>query len=112
MTAAARATRHAEVTVATEDALTSAGVCRAGDVLGFVEGDVAVIGSDVFTVGVHVLDRMLIGGGELVTIVSGCDADQSLADRLHDYLGSTRPAVDVVVYHGDQARFPLLLGVE
>jgi hypothetical protein len=112
MTAAARATRHAEVTVADEDALTSAGLCHAGDVLGFVEDDVAVIGTDVFTVGVQVLDRLLIGGGELVTIVTGCDAEAGLADRLHDYLRATRPAVDAVVYHGDQAHFPLLLGVE
>jgi DAK2 domain fusion protein YloV len=112
MTAAARATRHAEVTLAEEEALTSAGPCKPGDVLGFVEDDVADIGSDVFTVGVHVLDRLLTGGGELVTIVTGGDADAGLGDELCDYLRSTRPGVDAVVYRGGQRRYPLLLGVE
>jgi dihydroxyacetone kinase-like predicted kinase len=112
MTAAARATRHAEVTLAEEEALTSAGPCKPGDVLGFVEDDVADIGSDVFTVGVHILDRLLTGGGELVTIVTGGDADAGLGDELCDYLRSTRPGVDAVVYRGGQRRYPLLLGVE
>jgi dihydroxyacetone kinase-like predicted kinase len=112
MTAAARATRHAEVTVAEEAALTSAGPCQPGDVLGFVEGDVADIGADVFTVGVHVLDRLLTGGGELVTIVTGDGTHAELGDDLCDYLRSTRPGVDAVVYSGGQRRYPLLLGVE
>jgi hypothetical protein len=112
MTAAARATRHAEVTVAEEAALTSAGPCQPGDVLGFVEDDVADIGSDVFTVGAHVLDRLLMGGGELVTIVTGEDVDLSVAESLSDYLRATRPGVDTLIYNGGQRRYPLLLGVE
>jgi dihydroxyacetone kinase-like predicted kinase len=112
MTAAARATRHAEVTVAQEEALTSAGPCMPGDVLGFVEDDVADIGADVFTVGVHVLDRLLTGGGELVTIVTGEETDERLGDELCDYLRSTRPGIDALVYGGGPRTYPLLLGVE
>ncbi|MFL6240931.1 MAG: DAK2 domain-containing protein [Actinomycetes bacterium] len=112
MTAAARATRHAEVTVAEEAALTSAGPCQPGDVLGFVEGDVADIGSDVFTVGAHIVDRLLMGGGELVTIVTGDDVEPSIGEQLSEYLSATRPGVETVVYHGGQRTYPLLLGVE
>ncbi len=112
MTAAARATRHAEVTVAEEEALTSAGPCRPGDVLGFVEGDVGDIGSDVFSVGAHVLDRLLIGGGELVTIVTGADVDTAVGDQLCDYLRATHPGIEAVVYDGGPPEYPLLLGVE
>jgi hypothetical protein len=100
------------VTVAEEAALTSAGPCQPGDVLGFVEDDVADIGSDVFTVGAHVLDRLLMGGGELVTIVTGEDVDLSVAESLSDYLRATRPGVDTLIYNGGQRRYPLLLGVE
>ena len=112
MTAAARATRHAEVTVAEDAALTSAGPCEPGDVLGFVEDDVAEIGNDVFTVGAHILDRLLIGGGELVTIVTGEEVDPGVGESLSDYVRATRPGVDTVVYNGGQRRYPLLLGVE
>ena len=112
MSAAAAATRFGEVTTATERALTSAGVCEPGDVLGLVDGDVAVIGEDVFAVGAALLDRLLIGGGELVTLVVGAEAEDSLGDRLVSYLRSTRPAVDPVVLMGGQSDYPLLVGVE
>jgi DAK2 domain fusion protein YloV len=112
MTAAARATRHAEVTIAAEAALTSAGPCEPGDILGFVEDDVADIGTDVFSVGVHVLDRLLTGGGELVTIVTGGETQADLGDKLCDYLRSTRPGIDAVVYADGPRGYPLLLGVE
>ena len=62
MTAAARATRHAEVTLATREALTTAGVCQPGDVLGLLEGDVAAIGADVAEVARDLLDRLLASG--------------------------------------------------
>ena len=47
MTSAAGATRYAEVEVAERQSWTMAGICQAGDILGLIEGDVAVIGSDV-----------------------------------------------------------------
>jgi DAK2 domain fusion protein YloV len=112
MSATAAATRYAEVTRAQHDALTSAGQCRAGDVLGLIDDDVAVIGDDIAVVARELLDRMLIGGGELVTIISGAAAPPSLSAELADYLQATRPAVEAVVHHGGQATYPLLLGVE
>ncbi|WP_018385048.1 DAK2 domain-containing protein [Wenjunlia vitaminophila] len=111
MTAAAGATRHAELTVAERRSFTTAGVCQAGDVLGLVDGDVAVIGDDLTEVARTVLDRMLAAGGELVTLVLGATAPPDLADRLGAHVRATHLAVDTVVYHGDQPS-PLLVGVE
>ena len=70
MTGAAVATRHGAVSVATKEALTWAGVCHPGDVLGIVDGDVAFLGTDVAAAAREVLDRLLSAGGELVTLVS------------------------------------------
>ena len=47
MTSAAGATRYAELAVAERQSWTMAGVCQAGDVLGLIDGDVAVIGADL-----------------------------------------------------------------
>ena len=44
MTATARHARHGAVTVAARQAMTMAGPCEPGDVLGVVEGDFAVVG--------------------------------------------------------------------
>jgi dihydroxyacetone kinase-like predicted kinase len=112
MAEAAGACRYAEVTIATREALTVAGRCQAGDILGLVEGDVNVIGKDLTETCVTLLDRLLGGGGELVTLVLGAGAPGRLGDQLAVHLHQTWPFAEVRVYHGGQPLHPLLVGVE
>lgn len=112
MTAAAGATRYAELVVAERESWTMAGVCQAGDALGMIDGDVAVIGGNLVETGAIVLDRMLAAGGELVTLVLGEDAPADLADRLQAHVREGHLAVDTVVYRGGQRHCPLIIGVE
>ena len=111
MTAAARGARDGAVTVAAKAAMTSAGPCEAGDVLGVVAGDFVTVGGDRFTVAMSVLDRLMAGGGELVTLVGGVDGDDLVA-QLQRRVEAEHPGVDVIVYDGGQERYPLLLSVE
>jgi dihydroxyacetone kinase-like predicted kinase len=111
MTAAARHARHGAVSVAARKAMTMAGPCEPGDVLGAIEGDFVLVGEDLFTVAVGVLERLLGGGGELVTVVAGADTGD-LGSRCASYLSQEHPTVDVVVYDGRQERYPLLVAVE
>ena len=112
MTSAAGATRYAEVAVAERQSWTMAGICQAGDVLGLVDGDVAVIGADVTATARAVLDRMLAAGGELVTLVLGDEAPASVADILEGHVRESYLAVDTVVYRGGRQGALLLIGVE
>ncbi|MFJ8201258.1 DAK2 domain-containing protein [Streptomyces sp. NPDC096152] len=114
MTSAAGATRYAEVTVAERQSWTTAGICQAGDVLGLIDGDVAVIGSEVTATAWTVLDRMLAAGGELVTLVLGDEAPaaESLAVALETRVRESFLAVDTVVYRGGRQGSLLLIGVE
>ncbi len=112
MTTAAGHTRHGAVTIAVKEAVTSAGVCQPGDILGVVEGDFAVIGTDLLAVAIEVVERMLAAGGDLVTLVAGAQADSGLADLVAAAVHRSRPEIDTVVYEGGQPRYPLLLGVE
>ena len=113
MTATARHARHGAVTVAARQAITMAGPCEPGDVLGVVAGDFAVVGDDLETVATDVLDRLLAGGGELVTIVAGRRRRRrELAARCAAVVEEHHPHVDVVVYDGGQERYPLLMSVE
>lgn len=111
MTAAARHARSGAVTVAAKRAITTGGPCEPGDVLGAIEGDFVLVGHDLFTVATDVLERLLGGGGELVTVVGGADCGD-LAERCAAYLSTQHPTVDVVVYDGGQERYPLLVAVE
>ena len=113
MTATARHARQGAVTVAARRAITMAGPCEPGDVLGAIGGDFVVVGSDLTEVAEDVLGRLLGGGGEMVTLVSGRDdADGALARACAGWLEEHHPAVDVVVYDGGQERYPLLVAVE
>jgi DAK2 domain fusion protein YloV len=114
MTSAAGATRYAELAVAEGESWTMAGVCQAGDVLGLIDGDVAVIGeaAAMQATAATVLDRMLAAGGEMVTLIVGEDAVPGLADGLVAHLRRTNPVVDAVVYEGGQGAAPLVVGVE
>ena len=111
MATAARGARHGAVTIASRDAMTTAGPCRTGDVLGVVHGDFAIVGEDLATVATAVLERLLAGGGELVTLVAGADSGD-LAEHCEEWVGGTHPDVDVMVYDGGQDRYPLLMAVE
>ncbi|MGL5808638.1 MAG: DAK2 domain-containing protein [Nocardioides sp.] len=114
MTATARHARDGAVTVASRRAMTMAGPCEPGDVLGVIAGDFAVIGDDLDIVARTVIDRLLGAGGELLTLVAG-ESDGGpggLAARCEVYAAASYRHVDVAVYDGGQQRYALLIGVE
>ncbi len=112
MSNAAGHTRHGAVTVAAVSAMTTAGHCRAGDVLGVVQGGVVEIGDSVPEVAWRVLQRLLTGGGELLSLVAGSDADPGLVVDLTARVRSSTPDLDVEVLDGGQHRYLLLVGLE
>jgi len=111
MAEAAAATRWGEVFAATREALTMAGPCKAGDVLGLVDGEVVIIGDELPPVAGELLERMLSGGGELVTLVLAT-AEATLADRLERQVARDHPGVEVAVHGVPRPDVPLLIGVE
>lgn len=112
MSAAAGHTRHGGVTIAARDAVTMAGVCRVGDVLGVIDGDFAVIGDDLAATAVTVVERLLSGGGELLTLLVGQDGSEADAAVVVEAVRRSHPEVETVVLDGGQARYPLLVGLE
>ena len=112
MAEAAGACRWAEVCYAAREALTMAGPCQAGDVLALVEGEVHLIGTDLAQTCRELLDRMLGGGGELVTLLLGAQAPAGLGEQLQAHLARSWPFVEVQVLYGGQPHYPLLAGVE
>ncbi|GGK69895.1 dihydroxyacetone kinase [Sphaerisporangium melleum] len=112
MTDSAGHARHGHVWVADRSAVTSAGVCRPGDVLGVIDGDVALIGSDVAATAVTTVSRMLSAGSELVTLIVGAQGGEEPCRAVQDHLATVRPDIEVAVHEGGQGGYPLLIGVE
>lgn len=112
MADAAAATRHGAVTIARKEALTAAGVCHVGDVLGVVQGEFAIIGSDLYDVAGQVVQALVGDDGELLTVISGDDAPADLASAVVAAARIRRRDLEVTHIHGMQPLYPLLLGVE
>jgi len=110
MARASSATRYGGVTVASKEAITTAGRCQVGDVLGLVDGDIVEMGSDVTEVALRVIERMSSSTSELVTVVTGLDCPQELIPTIEDHLQSA--LVDLEVVTGGQPFWPAIIGVE
>ena len=112
MSTAAGHARHGAVTVAERTAMTMAGRCEPGDVLGAVQGDVVVIGTSMTEVAWQVVQRLISAGGELLTLVRGTDAADELLTDLSSRVRDRFRTLDIDVVDGGQPRYPLLLGFE
>ena len=112
MSTAAGHARHAGVTIAERPAMTMAGYCQAGDVLGVVEGDVVEIGDSVVDVGWRVIERLLAMGGELLTLIIGANAERAVAVELSHRARQAVNGLETEILDGGQRRYPLLVGLE
>ncbi|WP_040587752.1 DAK2 domain-containing protein [Sciscionella marina] len=120
MAEAAAATRRGALVFAEQEALTWAGHCVPGDVLGMVDGEVVFIRHPVVQdieglvteAAGELLTRMLGNGGELVTALLGMQAGETLGPGLRARVRAQHPEVDLTVYTGDQFDAVLVLGVE
>lgn len=112
MSRAAGHARHGAVTRAERSAMTMAGRCEVGDVLGAVEGDFIEIGRSPLEVSWVLLQRLLATGGELLTLVTGSEAPPELAAELTARVRTIDPGLEVEVLDGGQPRYLLLVGLE
>lgn len=112
MTRAASATHYGAVTQSIRDVLTMAGECHSGDFLGVIDGEVAIIGNSMLQVASQVLDRMLIPGTELVTIVAGLDCLPSETTQIAQWIKTKNSLLEVETIQGEQPFWPLIFGVE
>ena len=113
MSQAAESVATGEVTQAVRDTQTDAGQVTTGDWIGIVRGDgiVAVSGTLVGSA-TQLLDHLIDGSHEILTIVTGADATTADTDQLTAWVGENRPDVAVEVHAGGQPLYPYLFGVE
>jgi len=105
-------TRYGAITVAVRQAVTTAGMCEIGDVLGLLDGDIVEIGSTYDEAGKAIVRRMLDRGGELLTIVTGEGSDEDLLESIMAEVEEVSPDVEVEVVRGGQPLWPLIIGLE
>ncbi|MCX8032874.1 MAG: DAK2 domain-containing protein [Thermoleophilia bacterium] len=85
---------------------------KAGDCIGLVEGQVVAASSDLEHVVEQVVDRLLDGTKEALTVLVGEGEDAQLAAQVVEKACARHPEVDVEVHEGGQPYYPLLLAAE
>ena len=99
-----------EITVASRDAVIDGVEIREGAFLGLVDGVAVASDSDLETVVREVIERVLVGGKEVLTILTGENAPP-----LDGFVGAVEqrhPDVEVEVHEGGQPHYPLLFVAE
>ncbi len=102
-----------EVTQAVRASQSEAGPIAAGDWMALVRGDgIVAVAPDVLGAATALLDRLVDDGRELVTVITGADADEETTAALDAWIAANRPGVEVEVHDGGQPLYPYLFGVE
>jgi DAK2 domain fusion protein YloV len=119
MRQAAESVVTGEVTRAVRSSKTPAGPVAEGDWLGVVRGDgIVAIGADVISATKTLIGYLVepgLGGErerELITLITGADADDDVTTELSAWIREQFPDVDLEVHAGGQPLYPYLLGVE
>ena len=112
MAAAAASVIHGEVTQAVRDASSSAGPITTGDWLGIGPAGIAAVESEVTAAATALLSSIIADDHELLTVLTGTDADAATTDAIVDHVAEQHPDVEVEVTEGGQPLYPYYFGLE
>jgi uncharacterized protein len=81
-----------------------------GNFLGLVDGEPVAAGAAIEAVARDVLERLVDGGPDVLTVLVGADAVPF--DRLREELEAAHPELEIEVHEGGQPHYPLLFSAE
>ena len=110
MEEAAAGVRSGAVTRASRDALVGNLAVQEGQFLGLLEGEPVTAGPVLQPVAREVLERLLEGDADVLTILAGESAEG--LDDLVAFVREQHPELEVEVHDGGQPHYPLLFGAE
>ena len=112
MQAAASGVRTGELTRAIRSSVTSIGEVSEGDWLGLADGDLHNVDQSELGALTGLLEYLVEGDVELVTIITGFGADSHATTAVREWLATRHPNVQIEFMKGDQPLYPYLISVE
>ena len=112
MAEAAAAVVAAEVTQAVRDASSSAGPIATGDWLGIGPEGIAAVESGPAEAATVLLGAVIDDDHELLTVLTGADADPAATEAIVRHMSESHPEVEVEVNDGGQPLYPYYFGLE
>ena len=90
-----------------------AGAVADGDWMGIVRGDgIVAVATSALAVTQALLEHLVDDERELVTVITGADADAGVTAELVAWMADRFPDIEVEVHDGGQPLYPYLVGVE
>lgn len=100
------------LTIAAQEFETAEGTCPKGGVVGRIDGEVIAVGTEALPVAAEVVETLVSERDcEIVTLVAGEKAPDTLADTLRTSLGRAHPDLEVTIVAGG-GPYVLAVGVE
>ncbi|MYI36743.1 MAG: DAK2 domain-containing protein [Acidimicrobiaceae bacterium] len=112
MADAAESVTPGEVTQAVRDASSSAGPITTGDWLGIGPDGIAAVESDAAAAATALLSTIIDDDHELLTVLTGTDADAATTEAIVGHVAEHHPDVEVEVTEGGQPLYPYYFGLE
>ena len=112
MAEAAAAVTAAEVTQAVRDATSSAGPIAVGDWLGIGPAGITAVESEAAAAATALLSAIIDDDHELLTVLTGADADEATTEAIVGHVSERHPEVEVEVRDGGQPLYPYYFGLE
>ncbi|HSB89393.1 MAG TPA: DAK2 domain-containing protein, partial [Anaerolineales bacterium] len=112
MEAALAHVRTAEMTQATRSVGLDGVSVREGQIIGLLDGQLAVSGDSLEAALLAILQKADAGAAELVTLYYGADLAPAEAERLADVIRRAWPKLEVELHEGGQPHYPLILSIE
>ncbi|SUY31194.1 DAK2 domain-containing protein [Clostridium perfringens] len=100
------------VTYAVRDTEVDGKEIKEGNILGLVEGKIKEVGEDPYKVAEDLIDSLVDGDSELITIFYGKDCEEEKVDALIEKLEGKYEDLDVQCYKGEQPLYYFIMSVE
>lgn len=104
--------RSGQVTYAVRDSNVDDLSIKEGDYLGLLDNQIVVTNSELIETSKELLRKMVVSGDEMVTIITGEEADGKLTDELLDFAQEAFPQAEFEVLHGGQPLYYYIFSVE
>ncbi|AIQ29481.1 hypothetical protein P40081_15980 [Paenibacillus sp. FSL P4-0081] len=104
--------KSGQVTNAVRDTVIEELEIKAGQYIGISNSKIVAAADELLAVSKQLLASMLVNGDEIVTVLTGADAEADVTDSISTWLEETYPQVEVEVHDGGQPLYYYLFSVE
>ncbi len=104
--------KSGQVTNAVRDTVIEELQIKSGQYIGISNSKIVAADDDLLAASRQLLENMLVNGDEIVTVLTGADANAEVTESLAAWLEETYPQVEVEIHEGGQPLYYYLFSVE